>query len=112
MGSDHVRQASDRTRVEAAIIGQGDLWKQLAQRGCELAREDCLRLSKNGTESHQCERPEASASSSAFEEAPTFGLLSFHQLLRLVAPRVPIRFSRIGSAAFSGQFDLQHGYTG
>jgi hypothetical protein len=34
------------------------------------------------------------------------------QLLGLVTPGVPIRFSRIDSAAFSGQFYLQHGYTG
>jgi hypothetical protein len=34
------------------------------------------------------------------------------QLLGLVAPGVPICFSRIGSAALSRQLDLEDGYAG
>lgn len=61
---------------------------------------------------HEGEAKGSLASPSAFEEGPAFGLLSTRQLLRLVAPGIPIRFSRVGSAAFSGQFGFKHGDTG
>jgi hypothetical protein len=68
---------------------------------------------------HEGEAKGSLASPSAFEEGPAFWLLSARQLLRLVAPGIPIfaadvqsGFSRIGSAALSAQFGFKYGNAG